>query len=601
MNQYEKRVRTEVESIDHTEYYTEFEDAFLGVREWAEEKDFEEYKILAQYEIDICSLRTISIPIIVKEKNERFVPKITFKNGEECPNRRKFTQDQFDYYEKRLLETTNIFLRYRYSDFLYETSSNASLGKYQISQHLIESSESLVNYYHANGSEIQYLSVLARIIEVSLLMNSEESLLKGKALLLKKIYELERENHYQCIPTYSVLLREILSSNFSTLVSKEEQSLIIDMLCKTKEYFLNLKDYDLHKNVCEELIEYEKYGLITQDDRSSLNLEIGKGYELQAIYQGGRENTSLITKAHYYGEALKHYREIGEKDKIDEMKIKIKKNYEELETSDEMQLIETPISIPKEVINNKVDSFIGQDIQESLDRIATIPLITSVANTKELVHETYENSVFLNLVSKSTISNGKKIEHSDSTEDSFLSDFNRSYMLNVDLGTGIILKGVFEKLIDVYNLNTDDIMERFEKWNHLDKRNHPFIKRGLIKFFEGDYISSIHILVPQFESTLRNFFKQAGYATTSIKKGGTQQDQTFNAFLDREDIKSALSDDDYTLIRVIMVEQTGLNLRNNIAHGTIGLNDVTQNRCIIVIYLYLILTGYQIEEVELNE
>lgn len=50
-----------------------------------------------------------------------------------------------------------------------------------------------------------------------------------------------------------------------------------------------------------------------------------------------------------------------------------------------------------------------------------------------------------------------------------------------------------------------------------------------------------------------------------------------------------------------MVEQTGLNLCNNIVHGTIGLNDVTENKFIIVIYLYLILSRYKIGEVELDE
>ena len=75
-------------------------------------------------------------------------------------------------------------------------------------------------------------------------------------------------------------------------------------------------------------------------------------------------------------------------------------------------------------------------------------------------------------------------------------------MLYVDLGAVIILKGIFDKLIDHYNLNTDDIMEKFERWSHLNKKNYPFIKRDLLKYFEGDYISSIHIFST---STLRNF------------------------------------------------------------------------------------------------
>lgn len=42
---------------------------------------------------------------------------------------------------------------------------------------------------------------------------------------------------------------------------------------------------------------------------------------------------------------MKLYKEIGNTEKVNEMKIRIKKNYEEYEKSDEMNLIEIPISI----------------------------------------------------------------------------------------------------------------------------------------------------------------------------------------------------------------------------------------------------------------
>jgi hypothetical protein len=43
-----------------------------------------------------------------------------------------------------------------------------------------------------------------------------------------------------------------------------------------------------------------------------------------------------------------------------------------------------------------------------------------------------------------------------------------------------------------------------------------------------------------------------------------------------------------------MVEQAGLNLRNEIAHGLIKFSDITKTKCIIVIYLFLVLTRYSI-------
>ncbi|HHQ0205086.1 TPA: DUF4209 domain-containing protein, partial [Listeria innocua] len=57
-------------------------------------------------------------------------------------------------------------------------------------------------------------------------------------------------------------------------------------------------------------------------------------------------------------------------------------------------------------------------------------------------------------------------------------------------------------------------------------------------------------------------------------------------------IKTFLGEDIHTLIQIIMVEPMGLNLRNEIAHGLIKQSDITKSKCILVIYLFLILTRY---------
>ncbi|WP_039838696.1 DUF4209 domain-containing protein, partial [Staphylococcus delphini] len=135
------------------------------------------------------------------------------------------------------------------------------------------------------------------------------------------------------------------------------------------------------------------------------------------------------------------------------------------------------------------------------------------------------------------------------------------------------------------------------RWELLDDRNVPFIERGISRFLEKDYLSALHILVPQFESTVRRMFSKVGYSTTSIRKGNTQQEITFNEFLLRDDVKLFFENDVHKLIQIVMVEQSGLNLRNEIAHGLIELSDINYTKCILVIYLFLILTRYYVEEI----
>lgn len=173
--------------------------------------------------------------------------------------------------------------------------------------------------------------------------------------------------------------------------------------------------------------------------------------------------------------------------------------------------------------------------------------------------------------------------------------FNINYMHYLNINVELLLKAIFDKLISEFEISTEDFMKKFNRWELLDNKNIPFIEHGISRFLEKDYLSALHILVPQLESTVRRMFSKTGYSTTSIRKGNTQQEVTFNEFLLRADIRSALGNDVHKLIQIVMVEQSGLNLRNEIAHGLIELHNINYTKCILVIYLFLILTRYEID------
>lgn len=60
-------------------------------------------------------------PYFIKNKKERrFSAVISFADGREWPDIQNFTDNQIEYYEQRLNETNNLFLKVRYSDFLFE-------------------------------------------------------------------------------------------------------------------------------------------------------------------------------------------------------------------------------------------------------------------------------------------------------------------------------------------------------------------------------------------------------------------------------------------------------------------------------------------------
>ena len=60
------------------------------------------------------------------------------------------------------------------------------------------------------------------------------------------------------------------------------------------------------------------------------------------------------------------------------------------------------------------------------------------------------------------------------------------------------------------------------------------ITTGFVRFFNGDFFSALHILVPQLENTLRHILKITGVDPSTIKSDMTQESRTLSVLLTRE-------------------------------------------------------------------
>lgn len=406
MDKFKEKVK-ELELIETTEYYLEFKEGFRKIRDWAKNEKLKNEVKLAQYELDIFSLCEKN-PILSKDRNKsRFIATFIDVDGTEWPDIKKFSDEQLKYYEKRLYETNNIFLKARYSDFLFEYGDKKiTKSKYDISQSLLTSLVYICEHYSEASN---YNSVISRLVEVSLLMGNKKKLQKAVEFIYLKINEFDDNNEYRWVYELSKLTREILKSNHKKIILEEYSNKIIIVLENAIKNYFEDKDYNNYIMFCEELIQYRKLSLISSERISELKKEIGKSYELEAEYQQGRKDKNLLVKAHFLEKAMKYYIEIGEREKINEMKILVKKTYEEYEKRNEMSLIKSTIEFPKEEIDKVIEGFISSDVQMSLDKIAySNHLIPKITVIEDQVDKLSKEFPLQDLISKSLLSDGKK-------------------------------------------------------------------------------------------------------------------------------------------------------------------------------------------------
>ena len=294
--------------------------------------------------------------------------------------------------------------------------------------------------------------------------------------------------------------------------------------------------------------------------------------------------------------ALQYYTNIGEVDKIDELKASIGSAYEDAINHGEFKQFSSSISINVKEQEELLKPFLELSNEQALRSISIdTSLIPNISEIERQTREQDRNSPLTHFVYGSLISSGKKVYQATNEEEAFKINFGRNYITRVLIANSLAMMPLFEALVERKGLNVEDLMMHFKSWPLLDIKNSFFLDTGIRRYFDGDYVSALHILVPQLEATVRTIFKKAGFATTSIKRGMAQHEETFNEFLSREEVIASLGANYHKYLEMVMVDQTGLNLRNEIAHGLIDPLICNKGTTLMVIHLYLLLTRYSLE------
>ncbi|MFS7238671.1 DUF4209 domain-containing protein [Carnobacterium divergens] len=593
---------SDLNSISYTSflYYKEFVTELTEIINVAISKQKSDVQQLAQYDLDICSFYVKQSILTPKDKIYiQLDSKIRLQDGSVYPDVNKFTEKQFEYYEKQMEETSNDFLKARYAHFLYLHGDKKK--KYKYSTFLLPALSKIISVYQSHDQShddnMSSVFAIACLAEVSMAMSNITMLTKSIEQLISQLAISKEKKDYINILQCSNILRAILLSKFDKQISEEISNTIIECLESSVKMLFENKEYLNFRNLCKEYGKYERLKLIDNNKAFQLKLEIGKSYELEAEFQSGIKPSSPVRKVSILNLALEHYKNIGVTEKVDEMKLLIRKILESKEYDESFSRISVEQPFDQSQYDEIVNKFTSLPLEKSIEIIVTddylIPKIEQISND---VLKLSESNPIQFLVQNLVSEDGKIIKKSNNKEDSIELYKIKEYDLNLCINMKFILQPIFEKITDEQNFNLAFLMEKFDTWGLLPKQNMHFVESGLERFFSGDYISSIHTLVPQFEYTLRKMFSDAGLSTTVIREGNTQQELSLNELLNKDEVKSALGVDIHALFNHVMVEQTGWNLRNKIAHGIINCSDVSKTKCITIIYLFLLLTRFYLAD-----
>lgn len=513
-----------------------------------------------------------------KKNGNRFAPMFEYTNGTISPDKKTFSKDQIEYYKMRAELSDNPIMTSRYSDIVWDLARDHVYARLAVEKYLECREIYLKNRWHNEVADS-----LTRAAGISLSLRDNEQIEKVRNVIIKTMRELAESKDYAFFPVLTDALLDMKKYS-----PAEKYETVIKIMKKGSLYYKNdVKDgYFLQRALLRKLVELKK---VIKKVARAHRMEIAQSYEEEAEWKFENYPQGASVSAGIIQDAIKSYEELGELEKVKELKIKLKKRTGM--SIAEMKTIAIPITIPSDEIDSFLSPLRDLNLIDSLNNIAgddrLIPSIEIIrAQTEELKKIAPLSFIFTRV----SIRDDNPVLTSESDEEIFEHHVKQNTATRYQIGSSIIGIAI-ESLIEKRGFNTENFISFLGSKGVYQEEPLKMISIGIERYLEEDYVSSIHVLIPQLETTLRQILGNIGEPTTKYRAGSVQE-RTLEDILRDPKLEEHLGEDICNYLRVFLVDKVGDNLRPDMAHGLLTVDMCTRNKVITIIHLLLVLTRF---------
>ena len=130
-----------------------------------------------------------------------------------------------------------------------------------------------------------------------------------------------------------------------------------------------------------------------------------------------------------------------------------------------------------------------------------------------------------------------------------------------------LLRGALERASLLYGLTEDGLLSHILRSPLFEEARSSIIRRGVAAFLAQDYLPTVHILVPQAEAAVRRLVDLSGGASLKRNRVGGFQLKNLDELLREPAVDRCLGSDMCLYFRMLLTDQRGWNLRNDLCHG----------------------------------
>lgn len=135
----------------------------------------------------------------------------------------------------------------------------------------------------------------------------------------------------------------------------------------------------------------------------------------------------------------------------------------------------------------------------------------------------------------------------------------------------VIMKNIAREVLSV-----STVMQKVFSCCAFKESRYSIIEKGVMAYFDGEFVVAVHLLIPQVENAIRRIYEQNGGLVLKGHSYGLQL-ETLDNILQSEQIKQCFTDNGAFYLKNLLTDMRSCNFRNSICHGLMEESEIGYN------------------------
>lgn len=322
---------------------------------------------------------------------------------------------------------------------------------------------------------------------------------------------------------------------------------------------------------------------------AEMTMRVAESWVKEAIARVSTEQPSHMAAASCYENAIQVYRTIPRSERaayrVDERIAELRSHLSESgeKSLEEMKVIGTSGIDITQIVENARNAVKDKTPQDALEAFVNLYQGVRAKQIRDNAIERLRNHSLLALFPATVMSRDGRViakrpgmslgEDFSDDESVIRSEMIRDYGIKIDIVVHGHIWPAHETMLLEHRLSESDFVGLARQSPLVPKGREGLFGKALFQGYERDFVSALHLLIPQIEYMVRFHLKQVGAKTTNLDKDGIENENGLSTLMDLPEAEIVFGKDLAFELRALFCDAFGPNLRNELAHGLLEEDD----------------------------